>query len=283
MELNKRHRWGWMVLLSGILGTGAAHGQIGLSPTIVFIAEQDPITRITLRNDSGKPQEVSLNAVFGYPMSDSLGQLHIIYDDERLEMERSLIPNLRVYPRQFVMEPGSMQNVRLEVSGMGEKPHGLYWTRLHITSGDITADPEQQVRESIGTRISYRIRQDIGVHYLHGKVATLVEVDQIRTRRVRDADRDDLVMELRLRSGGNSPFIGSMRVRVLDPSGAEVRVGDWMFSVYGQRYWVQPLDLSSLAQGRYRMEFTFQTQRGDVASSVLPAAITQIRTLDIDL
>jgi hypothetical protein len=272
-----------MVLLFGFVEMGAVHGQIGLSPTIVFIAEQDPITRITLRNNSDKPQEVSLNAVFGYPMSDSLGQLQMIYDDERQEMERSLIPHLRVYPRQFVMEPGAMQNVRLEVSEMGQRPHGLYWTRLHITSGDISTDPEQQVRESIGTKISYRIRQDIGVHYLHGQVSTLVEVDQISTRRVRDADRDDLVMELRLRSGGNSPFIGSMQVRVLDPSGAEVRVGDWMFSVYGQRYWVQPLALGGLPQGRYRMEFTFQTQRGDVASSVLPAARTQIRTLDIDL
>lgn len=270
-----------MLLL--LAGGRPAQGQIGLSPTIVFIAESEPITRITLRNDSGKPQEVSLNAVFGYPMSDTLGQLQMIYDDDALEKDRSLIPHLRVYPRQFVLQPGAMQNVRLEVGGLAGKPHGLYWTRLHITSGDVTTDLDQQVRESIGTRISYRIRQDIGIHYLHGQVLTQIEVDQVRARRVRDADADDLVMELRLRSGGNSPYIGSMRVRVLDASGAEVRNGDWLFSVFGRRYWIQSLALGSLPAGRYRLEFTFQTQRGDVASAVLPVARTQIRTLDLDL
>jgi len=263
--------------------TVTATAQISLSPTIVFLPEAEPIGRLTLRNTGTMPQEVSLAPIFGYPISDADGRLRIEYEDSVTEAASSLIPHLRVYPRRFVLEPGGLQNVRLEVSGLEERPHGLYWTRLHITTSEVTPDVETSVQDGIGTRVSYRVRQDIGVHYLHGEVRTELDVSSVEAEKTEGDGRTDLVMHMRMTSGGNSPYIGSLQVRLVDSAGALVRTGEWLFSVYGERYWPQGLDVTGLPTGRYRLDMIFQTQRGDVASANLPNSQPLVRTLTLEL
>jgi hypothetical protein len=182
-----------------------------------------------------------------------------------------------------VLEPGGMQNVRLEVTELGERPDGLYWTRLHITTNEVATDVENTVQEGIGTRVSYRVRQDIGVHYLHGQVRSALDVTQLEALKTDFDGRSELVIQLNMRSGGNSPYIGTMQARLVDEAGTPARIGEWLFSVFGERYWPQGLDVSGLPSGRYRLELLFLSQRGDVASTNLPTSDRVVRTIDVDL
>jgi len=86
-----------------------------------------------------------------------------------------------------------------------------------------------------------------------------------------------------MRSGGNSPYIGSLQVRLVDSAGTLVRTGEWLFSVYGERYWPQGLDVTGLPAGRYRLDMIFQTQRGDVASANLPKSEVHSLSLTVEL
>lgn len=256
------------LVFTGFAMSSTANAQISLSPTIVFIHENDPNGRITIRNSSDTVHEVSINARFGYQASDEDGNLQLVYDDEEKALKHGLNEYLRIFPRRFLLEPGEFQRIQLTVNGIGTRPDGLYWTRLEITSSEILPDVEREQEERIGTRISYRIRQNIGVFFHKGNVNTALKLNNLQTRR----EADDLIVEMNLESGGNSPFLGSLQARILDSNGNEVKNGEWLFSVFGTRYWPHIIDVSGLNPGRYRLELEFFPERSDVRNADLPPA-----------
>ena len=270
----------WAVLILSFLAPMPAASQISLSPTIFFIHEEEPRARLTVRNTGGTDQEIDITPRFGYPESDDEGSLNMNYDDEEMEAARGLNEYLRVFPRRFVLEPGEFQRVRIQVRPPEARPDGLYWTRLNITSSEVAPDIDSPVaEEGIGTRISYRIRQNLGVFFHKGQVRTALNLDDLQLQR----EDEELLMAMQLSSGGNSPYMGSMSARLLDSAGNAVAEGEWLFSVFGQRYWPHRMEIGDLAPGRYRLDLEFTTRRSDVASDDLPEAETVTESQFIQL
>ena len=52
-----------------------------VSPTVVFITDKNPTGRITLLNRGNRPQEVAVYFSFGLPVSDSLGNISVTFQD----------------------------------------------------------------------------------------------------------------------------------------------------------------------------------------------------------
>lgn len=267
-------------LLCVLLAPLSGAAQISISPTILFVHEDQPHSRLTLRNTGASAQEVTITSRFGYPESDENGVLTMNYDNHKMEARHGLNEHLRIFPRRFVLQPGEFQRVRVQVSPMDARAEGLYWTRLNITSSEIVPDIDTPVvEEGIGTRISYRIRQNIGIFFHRGEVRTALILDDLQVQR----DGEALFLEMRLSSGGNSPFLGSMRARLLDGSGNEAASGEWLFSVFGERYWPQRLAVNDLPPGRYRIDLEFNARRSDVAPGDLPGADRVNESLFIEL
>lgn len=253
--------------------------QISLAPTILFFHDDDPVTRLTVRNTGSMTQEVVIDARFGYPASDDEGNLSLVYDDDAFESLHGLNEYLRFFPRRFVLEPGDFQRVRLMVQGMENRPDGLYWTRLDITSSEVMPDADALPEEGIGTRISYRIRQNIGVFFHQGDVVSGLSLTDLKTR----LEEEKLLLDMRLESGGNSPFIGTLRARLTDGTGNLATEGEWLFSVFGYRYWPHPIDVSGLTPGRYRLELEMVPERSDVRREDIPKAESLRESLFIQL
>lgn len=266
-------------LLVLFLTPAQVQGQISLAPTILFFHDDNPATRLTVRNTGSTPQEVEINARFGYPVSDEEGNLSLKYDDEAFEARHGLSEHLRFFPRRFVLAPGDFQRVRLMVQNMDNRPDALYWTRLDITSSEVTPDLDDPAEEGIGTRISYRIRQNIGVFFHKGQVRTALSLNELETR----VEGDELLLEMRLESGGNSPFIGTLRARLTDGSGSLATEGEWLFSVFGSRYWPHRMDVSGLPPGRYRLDLEMVPERSDVSRTDIPASDPLSESLFIQL
>ena len=253
--------------------------QISLAPTILFFHDDDPATRLTVRNTSSTPQEVEIDARFGYPASDEEGNLSLMYDDEAFEARHGLSEHLRFFPRRFVLAPGDFQRVRLMVQNMDNRPEGLYWTRLQITSSEVTPDLGDPEEEGVGTRINYRIRQNIGVFFHQGHVAAALSLNELQTR----VEGDELLLDMRMESGGNSPFLGTLRARLTDGSGSLATEGEWLFSVFGSRYWPHRMDVNGLAPGRYRLDLEMVPERSDVNRGDIPEAEPLRESLFIEI
>ena len=257
-----------------------AAAQIGLAPTILFIHESDPQAHLTVRNDGQFPQEVTVGLRFAYPTTDADGMLFLSYDDEEAKQQFSISDYVRAFPRRFVLQPGEFQRVRIQVEGLNNRPDGLYWTRVEVTSTEQSPDVMITAEEGLGARINYRIRQNLGLFYHQGRTMTELIPERIT---VTPAESGVLLAEMALASGGNSPFLGTVEARVSDLSGNIVYIGEWLFSVYSRRIWVNRLEVGELPPGRYQVEFTFSAQRSDVAPGDLPTGQTVSRSLFLDL
>lgn len=254
-----------------------AFSQVSINPTILFIHDDDPYGHLTLRNTSDTEQEVEITPRFGYPESTESGELQMNYNDPEKEAQYGLTENIRIFPRRFILKPAEQQRVRLQVDPLSGRPDGLYWIRLNIAFNKKTKDVEILENSGIATRIHYRIQQNIGIFYHHGSTQTGITVDDVET--VHEEGR--LNITTWLTRSGNSPYMGSMRARLLDDNNNEIRSGEWVFSLYTSRMWPVHLDVEGLPSGPYRLELEFRTRRGDISPDDLAPAplVTESRMI----
>ncbi len=228
--------------------------------------DDEPAKRITITNSSDVVQEVNISLSFGYPDSDSDGNLLMNYEDEEAAESFGLDEILRVFPRQFELAPDERQILRLQVpqSETRSRDDGLYWTRMNITSNERTRAVEEGVEDRIGARISYRIQQNIGIFFKKGDVRTGLELLEINQSR--DPDTGYLRLLPQLQRTGNSPFMGTMFATLRDASGAVVAESERTFSVYFTQTRPIGFDTSELPSGNYTATIRFEPVRADVSA-----------------
>ncbi len=256
-----------------------AAAQVSISPTALFIHDDTNVATLHIANRSDQPQEIELNARFGYSDSDEEGNLIMNYEDAETEAEFGLTDQLRIFPRSVTLEPRSQQMVRLQVRPEPGKPDGVYWTRLSILSNVITPDLETGTTDGIGTRITYRFEQNIGVYYRRGETRTGLEVLSVDTRR----EGDNLRVIPELRREGNSPFMGNMRITLYNSAGEEQAMSERTFTAFFTQKRPIEVDVSGLAPGSYRAELRFETRRRDMKPEDMVQADTVTHTLNITL
>jgi len=77
--------------------------------------------------------------------------------------------------------------------------------------------------------------------------------------------------------------MGKLTARLIDDTGSEARRGEWLFSVFYNRYWPQYMDVEGLPEGRYRLLLEFEPSRSDVSPTDLPPANTLTETRFVEL
>lgn len=120
----------FFVLAVVLLMSSLAQAQVLVAPTLLFVSDQSRFGTFFVMNRSNVPQEISISFRFGYPVSDSTGNVWMQYDDSLMAQNHSCRSWVRGFPEKFVINPGQRQVVRLLISPPPMIPDGEYWTRL---------------------------------------------------------------------------------------------------------------------------------------------------------
>jgi hypothetical protein len=280
--MNRTFRYLFCLILSAGIIPQMLQAQVSLAPTVLVIKDQANVASLFVNNNSQVPQEISVSFEFAYPGSDEKGNMTTVTNDTVSEQRYGITANAKAFPRQFVLQPGKQQTIRIQVRPMSSKPDGVYWTRV-IVSSQVAATKveETKVTEGIGTKINYVLKQNIPAFYLKGKVYTGLIAGTVTT----SIEKGKLVAVSRLTPTGNAPFNGSVTARLVDSSGKEVASQQQTVVAYFEV--MRSIELSlpeeALPRGKYTLEFTYETKRSDISPTDLVQSLPVKQSVAVEI
>lgn len=240
--------------------TSFARGQVTISPTSIFINNQNRFSTLLILNGSNKAQEISINFEFGYPTSDSLGNLQMLYGDSLDAAKYSIANDIRGFPRNFTLAPNQRQVVRLTVKPNSNREDGTYWTRIKTTSNPESPPIGENNGNSVSTQINFRFQQITSAFYKKGNVNTGLNFKELEI----DHDSTSWYALAFLKRNGNSPFLGTMFLKIYDQNNNVVQQAKMVTSIYFDEKRKIKFDYSDLTSGTYKAEITLKSQRPDI-------------------
>jgi len=265
-----RHGWLAAALLvaTGALGRPAA-AQVVVAPKMITLSDQERFASVYVENRTNRPQEVQLDFQFGYPVTDSVGSVSMEYNDAAAADSLDIGRFVRTYPKRFLLPPGQRQRVRLALQPPDDVPDGMYWSRLSFIASQYQEETPPAERTAVQTRIRYRFKQVISVFYRHGKLATGLRFEKMRSSR----DQENIYITSQVDRTGNAPYLGTATLEVVnDSTEAVVMTQSNKAAVYfgmTHRFAIAQPDLQA---GTYRARLTYKTRRKDLPSSELVPA-----------
>jgi len=238
-----------------------AQAQISVSPPALFMNSNNRFGTFIVENKTGETQEVSVNFRFGYPVSDSIGNMSMQYKDSIAEAQYSIAGWIKGFPRKFYLMPGTQQIIRLTTQPPPDLSDGMYWSRI-ITSSQPQAKRIDTVRTGITTQLNIVFEQVTSVLYGKGTLNTNIEI--IDPYIVEDSASVRLVWKTVKK--GNAPYFGTVNVKVFDESGNVVDETVETIGIYLTMNKKATFNRNKLKQGNYVAEIKFVTERNDIAS-----------------
>jgi hypothetical protein len=259
-----------LALLIAALGQDRLSSQgVLLAPHAVHIDHRVRSGSILLYNPNTQPAEVSISTLFGYPVTDSLGNMRLHVIEQPDSAQPSAAGWLQAFPRRLTVAPLERQTVRLLATPPAVLADGEYWARLVITARGAEVPVTGVADTAIQVGLSLEVRTIIGVMYRKGPLTTGLALSQLRARMVNDS----LEIRARLDRRGNAAYVGTVRAEVVDAVGTVRGSISSPLAVY---YAMEPrfaAYVGALPAGRYRVRFQVNTDRDDLPPEVvLPAA-----------
>jgi len=257
---------GMALILAGLVFPPASVTQIMVAPPLVLMDDANRVTHYLVQNVSNEPQEVSVSFRFGYPTTDEDGRARMEYDDEASAERFSIAESVRAFPRQFRLEPGQRQRVRIMLFGEREFEEGGHWARI-VTSAVPVSPPVEAVAEGISAQITIRRNTVTALMFRRGNAVTGIEVGPLAA----EALGGTLHLHADLRRGGNTPFLGRRIVILRDGTGQIVHEDRADLALYFDQRRRFDIALPEGLSGEYEVELSFEAARADVpASALLP-------------
>jgi hypothetical protein len=238
-----------------------AQAQISVAPPALFMNSNNRFGTFIVENKTGEPQEVSIKFRFGYPTSDSIGNLSMQYEDTISEAQYSLDAWIKGFPRKFVLMPGAQQIVRLTTQPPADLKDGMYWSRI-ITSAQPQTKRIDTVRGGITTQINIVFEQITTVLYGKGKLNA--DLDITDPFIVEDSASIRLVWKTIKK--GNAPYFGTAEVKLFNENGSEVDEIVETLGIYATMYKKASFDRNKLKPGKYIAQIKLMTERDDIAT-----------------
>ncbi|MGH7559472.1 MAG: hypothetical protein ACRENB_00475 [Gemmatimonadales bacterium] len=264
-------------LLAVLAGRLPAQGVL-VAPHSIFIDHRSRGGFVELYNPEARPVEVTIGTLYGYPVTDSTGQLGLHVIDAPAASEPSAVAWIVALPRRMVIQPLTKQTVRL----LGRPPAGLadgeYWARLVISAkaGQLpVAVSGVDSASGIQVGLNLEVRTIIPVYYRKGAVGTGLTLSDVRT----SVEADSIGLRVRLTRTGNAAFIGTVRGSLRNETNREVGAFRVPIAVY---YQVEPrfaLARAGLPPGRYTLHLEVTAERGDIPpDQLLPVRAVRAST-----
>lgn len=265
--MKRTHRLLAISLAAALAAPAVLHAQgVLVAPPGIFIDHRARTGSFELYNPNAEPVEVSISTLFGYPVTDSLGNLTLLTAEAPDSSQPSAAGWIEAYPRRLLLRPYERQRVRLLARPPAGLPDGEYWTRLVVSTkgGRI---PVAGVSDTSGIRIglALEMRTIVAAFYRKGTPRTAVALSDIRA----GVAGDSLVVRARLTRHGNAAFLGTVRGRLVDSTGRQVASFATPLGVY---YVLEPrftAPVGPLPPGRYTLRLEVASDRGDLAREAL--------------
>ncbi len=244
-----------------------ADAQVTIAPPLVVMDRENPYGSYLVVNRSNQAQEITISFKYGFPVSDDEGNVTMEYFDEPDSLHPSASEWIRAFPRRFVLEPMQEQTVRLMVRPRGSVPDGTYTARIVTSSIKINPSDNRSMQENgVSTNINFRFNQISALMYRHGEVTTEIEIKDITAKETEQG----INVFASLHRGGNSPYLGTARVRLFENDNNLVDEKVQSVAVYEDIVRRFEFDREKVQQGEYTAELTLSTSgRSDISSSVL--------------
>lgn len=234
---------------------------VSVSPNALYLDNRNRSGLLTLYNPGSLPEEIEIGFAFGYPVSDSLGNISISLVPVAPEGEPSLVPFLRAFPLRLRLAPGQRQVVRIRADPPANLPNGEYWGRITVTSRG-GQPPIEQRQGDITLSVALQTVIVAAVTYRNGPMQTGLDVGTGDARIT--ADGAQLLLDLTRK--GNAAFIGRLVAQVVAPNGDVVAEDETDIAVYRtlRARLVVPLKSAPADITGYRIRFAIDTQRTDL-------------------
>jgi P pilus assembly chaperone PapD len=248
-----------------LLVSSFTRAQVIVAPTILFMSDQSRFGTFIVMNRSNVPQEISISFRFGFPESDSLGNIRMQYNDSVMAYEHSCQSWVKGFPQKFIVNPGQQQVVRLLVAPAPNIQDGEYWTRL-ITSSTPQAKTIDTVKTGITANITFVLEQVTTIIYRKGNASTGIDLSKI------DIKQDSASVNLMayVRRAGNSPFFGKISAAVQDQAGNKLYSEEEVIAVYRDNMILKfSIPVSKFREGSYSADVKLTSERSDIPADEL--------------
>lgn len=249
-----------------------------VAPHAVFIDHRTRSGWVQLYNPGTDPVEVSVEALFGYPVTDSVGNLELRTIDSPDSTMPSAVSWIQAFPRRTVIPPQARQTIRLLITPPQGIADGEYWARLAISAkGGAVPVTGADTASGITVGLTLEVRTIIPMVYRKGVVTTGLAVSGLRAATAGDS----VVIRARLQRQGTAAYLGTVRGSLVNERGATSGTFETPISVY---YDIDPrfaLASAGLAPGRYLLRFSVTAERTDIAAEQTLKAATVRDSIEV--
>lgn len=245
---------------------------VSVSPTALYIDSRTRTGVLTLHNPGTLPEEITVDFAYGYPQSDTAGNIAVALTREPAAGEPSALGWMRAFPRRLVLQPGQRQVVRVMVDAPAGLAEGEYWARVLVTSKG-GQPPIEQTRGDQVLHLEVQTTLVMAANYRNGDVRTGVTVTSAAARRT----GAEVALQLELERTGNAAFLGSLRADLVDARGTVLGSAFDDLAVYRTMRRRLTIPVPEGAAGPLQLRLTINTERDDLpAGGALPVPpITQ--------
>jgi hypothetical protein len=257
-----------LVALALVAGFADAAEAVSVSPTALYIDSRTRTGVLTLYNNGSLPEEITIDFAFGYPTSDSLGNLSVAVTREPLPGEPSAMAWMRAFPRRLILQPGQRQIVRVMVEPPAGLAEGEYWARVLITSRG-GQPPIEETQGDLRLQLHVETTLVMAANYRNGAVSTGLDVAAERAW----TTPEGVHIEMDLARTGNAAFLGRMRADLLDAGGQVVGTAWDDVAVYRTVRRRHLIPLPPGTRGPLSVRVSVDTERDDLpVGGALPVA-----------
>lgn len=260
-------------MIAFIVGS-PAFSQISISPKRILLGSRDRSKEIIVSNSGTQPYEFTANIALILVRTDSLG--NETYDTVATPQEatHSCKEWVRVFPRKFTLAPNSTRTIRVLATPPAGLPDGEFVARLVLSSMESHFTPVNLIDTTkIATEVHFRLNMNLQVVYRKGKVATGLEMTDVRA--IRNDSGTSVIVDVR--ALGNASYRGTLSTVVLATDGTRIdsTAVPFVVEIIGQR---QRLRMRPIPDGTYKMVVESRTELpGSAIELVIPAPTVRRR------
>lgn len=205
---------------------GAA--QVHIAPITLNLDANNRTGRYVVHNNSASEIEVRVELIFGYPDTDSTGNVYFKQFENVPENEPSALDWVRPYPRHVVLQPGERQTIRLNARPPTNLASGEYWVRPVLITQEPMNLNEIPTQEHLNAQLNVQRRTVLSLNYNHGRVFTGIDVTDMTALRI----QDEITLTADFSRLGNAAYRGHAIIKLINSKGREVYKHQHELAVY---------------------------------------------------
>jgi P pilus assembly chaperone PapD len=256
-----------------------AIAQLTVIPPRVVLSSTERSGEVEVKNPMNKPVIINVRLHYSVMRTDSLYQAYRDTVERGTPGERSAVGFLRVFPKQFTLNPGEARRVKVLASPPPEIADGEWMARLEVNGTPVEKPENLEIDTTkLETKLNYTYAYNLPVLFRKGQLETGLEFDAVKAMYTEEK-APSLILNLGVK--GNAAYRGMFIVSI---AGAN-KVVDTTFEqpVVAEVPYQFPIKLPYLSRGTYTVKVTAATQRRGSIHDVLIKAPATSREFTLTL